>query len=346
MTFPPPLGPVMFDLAGSSLTAEEAGRLKHPAAGGIILFSRNYESPRQLLQLIESIRSIRPEILIAVDHEGGRVQRFRAEFTAIPPAACYRRCRSDLGSFAAAAAEVAGWLMAAELRSFGIDFSFAPVLDVDSNVSQVIGDRSFSDEPEEVTLLAAAFHSGMRRAGMSGVGKHFPGHGSVAEDSHRALPVDGRRWDEIRQRDLEPFRVLIEAGLEGIMPAHVLYPVCDGLPAGYSPFWIGEILRRRLHFRGAVFSDDLSMGGAEFAGDFCSRARTALCAGSDMVLVCNSPDQVDAVLESVAGSYDPGIPTRLAAMRGKFPVDRDTLLSSRAWKEAVEAVTQLTGSVA
>lgn len=337
---PPALGPVMFDLAGLSTTAEERRRLVHPSAGGIILFSRNYQDPEQLERLIGEIRGIRPEILIAVDQEGGRVQRFRAGFTLLPPAARYHRCPPDSDLRAADVAEAAGWLMAAELRAFDIDFSFAPVLDVDGCSSEVIGDRSFSEEPGEVILLAGAFLRGMRRAGMAGVGKHFPGHGFVAEDSHRSLPVDTRRFEAIARRDLEPFRALINDELAAVMPAHVLYPACDHLPAGYSPFWIGEVLRQGLGFSGVIFSDDLSMGGAGVAGDFPARASAALTAGCDMILVCNAPDHVDSVLDATRGPQ-PGNSLRLQTMRGQFPFDRQSLRATPEWQQAAAMIQRL-----
>lgn len=332
----------MFDLAGLALTPREECQLQHVAAGGIILFSRNYENPEQLERLVGTIRRIRPQILIAVDHEGGRVQRFREGFTRLPAAAVYRRAPSDAGLLSVDAAEAAGWLMAAELRSFDIDFSFAPVLDVDNHVSQVIGDRAFSETPDQVTQLAGAFLRGMRRAGMAGVGKHFPGHGAVREDSHESLPIDERSLADIERRDLVPFRALIDAGLEGIMPAHVLYPACDEHPAGFSPFWIGDVLRQRLKFRGVVFSDDLSMGGAGFAGDVAARARAALSAGCDMVLVCNSPTHVDDVLDAVQRDFAPTTPNRLLMMRGRSRIDRHALPTDTAWQEASAAVQRLT----
>lgn len=335
----PTLGPVMFDFAGPAATAEDFRRLEHPAAGGIILFSRNYADPEQLSDLVGSVREIRPEILIAVDHEGGRVQRFRNGFTKLPPAAAYSRCFANPAA-AAAAAESTGWLMAIELRSFGIDFSFAPVLDLDTRFSKAIGDRSFSEDPQEATRLAGAFLRGMHRAGMSGVGKHFPGHGGVAEDSHVDLPVDLRDFAQIEQHDLLPFREVIALGLEGIMPAHVRYPACDDFPAGYSQFWIDAVLRQRLNFRGVVFSDDLSMAGAGFAGGVVDRAQAALAAGCDMVLVCNAPEHVDSVLDAVGGSCSADIASRLATMRGRFPVDRRALTDSALWQDAVSALRQ------
>lgn len=333
------LGPVMLDLAAGSLDSHEARRLEHPATGGIILFSRNFQDLAQLRELIAQIRALRPELLIAVDHEGGRVQRFRSEFTRLPAAAAFRAAGA---AAAAETAATAGWLMASELRSLDVDFSFAPVLDVECGISAVIGDRAFSDDPDETARLAAAFFRGMRRAGMAGVGKHFPGHGSVAADSHHALPIDTRAWEEIHARDLTPFRALIAAGLEGIMPAHVLYPACDAQPAGFSRFWIEEVLRRRLGFTGAVFSDDLSMAGAKTAGGLATRARAALAAGCDMVLVCNVAEAVEPVLDAVADSEPPERQARLQAMRGRFPVDRTQLEQSDAWRHAVAALRNLT----
>jgi len=338
---PKPLGPVMLDLRSLSLSPEEKDKLTHPAAGGLILFSRNYESPQQLMNLVGEIRAARPEILIAVDHEGGRVQRFREGFTRLPPVARYRETADRQSELSEAAAETAGWLMAAELRAVDIDFSFAPVLDVDSGISDIIGNRAFSRDPFEAATLARAFAKGMRRAGMAAVGKHFPGHGGVAEDSHLALPVDHRCLDEIENRDLQPFRALIEFGLEGIMPAHVVYANIDERPAGFSPFWIQEVLRRRLGFDGIVFSDDLSMAGAAFAGNHVERARLALEAGCDMVLVCNMPDAAGEVLESLASHSSAERESRLQRMRGRFSMDRSALLSSENWQRAVELIASL-----
>lgn len=327
----------MLDLAGPRLAPDEKDKLLCPAAGGIILFTRNYESPGQLAQLVADIRALRPELLIAVDHEGGRVQRFRESFTRLPPAARYEAAPDP-----AKAAEAAGWVMAAELRALDIDFSFAPVLDVECGISRVIGDRSFSTDPEVAATLALAFAQGMRRAGMAAAGKHFPGHGGVEGDSHLMLPVDRRSLAEIEARDLLPFRALIEAGLEAIMPAHVVYEQVDERPAGFSPFWIREVLRRRLGFEGAVFSDDLSMAGAAYAGSHVDRARLALEAGCDMVLACNQPEAAARVLEALAGEpADPARTARLERMRGRFPLARAELLASIEWREAAARLASL-----
>lgn len=333
---PMPYGPVMIDVALFEVDSTERERLQHPATGGIILFRRNYESPEQISALIAEIRSIRPEILIAVDHEGGRVQRFREGFTRLPAASVYaREGDEDL-------AEGAGWLMAAELRAVGVDFSFAPVLDVESGISQVIGDRAFGTDPFTVTRMAGRFMIGMHSAGMAAVAKHFPGHGGVVEDSHKALPVDPRALEALESRDLVPFRTLMGQGLEGIMPAHVIYSALDAQPAGFSSFWIQDVLRTRLGFDGAIFSDDLSMAGAAFAGNYPDRARMALDAGCDMVLVCNAPGAADEVLDSLSSlPSDPLRTQRLDRFRGRTAFDRKHLEANPAYKSLSARLSRL-----
>ena len=292
-----PRGPVMLDVAGLELGAEDRVRIVHPLVGGVILFARNFESPAQLAALTASIRALRdPAPLIAVDHEGGRVQRFRTGFTAIPP-------MRTLGEWwdrdvAAAVAEAArlGRIIAAELIAHGVDFSFTPVLDLDHGASAVIGDRAFHRNPNAVAHLADALCRGLRAGGSVAVGKHFPGHGFVSADSHHDIPVDERELPTIEKDDLVPFGALIRRGLEAIMPAHVIYPAIDAQPAGFSRIWLQEILRGRLRFDGMIFSDDLSMAGAHGAGDIVARADAAWAAGCDMVLVCNDPDSADALL--------------------------------------------------
>jgi beta-N-acetylhexosaminidase len=333
MTTTPSLGPVMLDVEGLTLAAHEIDRIRHPNTGAVILFARNYESPEQVETLIKSIRQTRSgEILIAVDQEGGRVQRFQNGFTRLPPAARYAE-KSEL-------AQAAGWLMASELLAVGVDFSFAPVLDVDCGISQIIGNRSFSTDPELAAELASAFRQGMRAAGMAATGKHFPGHGAVAPDSHLALPVDERDLDSIRRKDLLPFIRLIAEGLEGVMPAHVVFSAADPRPAGFSPFWIQQILREELQFTGAVFSDDLSMAGASWAGDYPERARMALAAGCDMVLVCNNPVAAEQVLEALPVAREPLRENRLAAMRGKPQFNRAQLLNSVQWRQISDQINQ------
>jgi len=329
-------GPVMIDIEGLSITQDEHLRLEHPATGGVILFGRNYASPSQIRALIASIRAIRPSLLMAVDHEGGRVQRFRDGFTKLPAAADYERL-DDLQLV-----EDAGWVMASECLAVGIDFSFAPVLDVESGISQVIGDRAFGRDPATVSRLAGAFVRGMRNAGMAAVGKHFPGHGGVIEDSHLALPVDHRTLNELKDWDLLPFADLITAGIEGIMPAHVIYDAVDAQPAGFSSYWIQTVLRGQLGFKGAIFSDDLSMEGAAFAGGPIDRAMLALEAGCDMVLVCNAPRSAEAVLEAL-GSPSPddlkgGRLDRLRGHRSRVPED---LFNHPRWQSTVQRLQSL-----
>ncbi|ORU90356.1 MAG: beta-N-acetylhexosaminidase [Cycloclasticus sp. symbiont of Poecilosclerida sp. M] len=297
---PQSLGPLMVDIEGLSLTQVDKELLCNPQVGGVIFFSRNYESVEQLTHLCDEIHQLRsPSLLIAVDHEGGRVQRFRQGFTAIP-------CMQKLGGLyvkdpqaALDAARETAWLMAAELREVGVDFSFAPVLDIDYGCSEIIGDRSFSSDKKIIAEIAAAFHLGLQDAGMASVGKHFPGHGAVAPDSHIALPVDTREFDEIFQHDIYPFQQLITSGMHGIMPAHVVYETVDSLPVGFSEFWLQNVLRQRLKFEGVIFSDDLSMHGASVIGDFAQRAKQAFSAGCDMALVCNDRAAVEAILNTI-----------------------------------------------
>lgn len=328
------IGPVMLDVAGLSLTQHEQEVINHPNTGAVILFARNYESPEQLIDLIKSIRAVRSgDILIAVDQEGGRVQRFQKGFTRLPPACCYADA-SDL-------AETAGWLMAAELLAVGVDFSFAPVLDIDCGISQVIGNRSFATDSLIATKLASAFRKGMNKAGMAATGKHFPGHGAVAADSHHAIPYDDRDLASIRAKDLQPFKTLIAEGLEAIMPAHVIYQNIDPNPAGFSPFWIQTILRQELGFSGVIFSDDLSMEGASFAGDHPERARRAQDAGCDMLLVCNNPAAAEQVLDALPITQNLEREQRLATMRAKPLMNRAELLLDTHWQQASTLIKQL-----
>ncbi len=294
---PTPLarGPLMVDVGGLSLTAEDREVLAHPLVGSAILFSRNVDTPEQIAALTAEMRAVRPELWIAVDQEGGRVQRFREGFTRLPPMRSFGHQYDQDPAAAIAAARHCGELMAREVRGVGVDFSFAPVLDLDMGVSGVIGDRAFHTRPEPAIALVRAFMQGMKAAGMMTIGKHFPGHGSVAADSHLALPVDDRSWADIEAYDLRPFAAL--AGeLDGIMPAHVVYPQVDPLPAGFSEFWLKTVLREQLGFKGLIFSDDLCMEGAVGVGPMQERVDVALAAGCDVVLVCNNRPEVLGLL--------------------------------------------------
>ncbi len=337
------LGPLMTGIAGPSLLAQERERLRDPGIGGVILFTRNYESPAQLTRLSGELHDLRtPALLVAVDQEGGPVQRFREGFTRLPPptrlGARYRRDPEA----ARRVAEQCGWLMAAELRATGVDLSFAPVLDLDRGVSAVIGERALHRDPEVVAELARCYVRGMQRAGMAAVGKHFPGHGAVTGDSHRTLPVDPRPMADLEQEDLVPFERLIHRSIPAIMAAHVLYPAVDPQPAGFSRHWLHEVLRGRLGFQGAVFSDDLGMAAAGVAGDHPARARAALAAGCDMVLLCNELEAVPVVLRALQGHRDPAAQLRLARLRGaRHAPDWARLRASPAWHEAVDALAAL-----
>jgi beta-N-acetylhexosaminidase len=329
------IGPVMIDLEGPTLAEYEQDMLRHPNTGAVILFKRNFIDPGQVAALIRDIRAARNgELLIAVDQEGGRVQRFQQGFTRLPPAAAYAGQAHEL-------ARDAGWLMAAEILAVGADFSFAPVLDVDCGVSEIIGNRSFAQDPLLAGAVASAFRSGMNAAGMAAVGKHFPGHGAVALDSHLTLPIDERDLDSIRARDLLPFKRLIAEGLEGVMPAHVVYPQVDTQPAGFSARWIREILRQELGFNGAVFSDDLSMEGAAIVGDFATRAQLAQRAGCDMLLVCNNPRAAGQVLEALPIADDAIRERRLLAMRGKAALSAAQLHGNPRWQTLSRRLNEL-----
>lgn len=295
-----PLGPVVLDPQGAVLTEDDRRRMLHPAAGGVVLFSRSYENPDQLQALTQEIRALRePQLLIGVDHEGGRVQRFKEGFTALPPMRALGRLWDRDREAGRAAAHAAGYVIAAELAAHGLDFSFTPVLDLDYGSSTVIGDRALHFDPLAAGALAAALIGGLDEGGMPAVGKHFPGHGYAVADSHVAVPIDDRPLAEIRRKDLPPYVAAIKAGLAAVMPAHVIYPCVDSEPAGYSRVWLQDVLRTQLGFGGLIFSDDLSMAGARSAGNFGARARAALAAGCDMVLLCNDPRGQERLLDAL-----------------------------------------------
>jgi beta-N-acetylhexosaminidase len=294
------MGPLMLDVSGFELTHEEIDILDHPLVGGLILFSRNYHDQKQLSDLVRHIRTVtRNDILIATDHEGGRVQSFRQGFSDIPAMGSIHLQTDEDIQQSGYLCEQFGWLMAAELLAFDIDISFAPVLDI-HGVSAVIGDRSFHQQPDIIVQLASKFIKGMHRAGMSATGKHFPGHGNVLEDSHIAMPIDHRSRKDIFALDMAIFKSIHQLGLlDAVMPAHVIYPDVDDLPAGFSQTWIKQILRQDLDFNGVVFSDDLSMQGAVQMGNILDRAELAITAGCDMVLVCNDPNGAINVIDGL-----------------------------------------------
>jgi len=331
-------GPAVVDVLGKALTDEDRVRLRHPAAGAVILFARNYESPSQLQALTQEIRRLRePALPICVDHEGGRVQRFREGFTAIPPMRELGRLWDRDRDAGRMAAHATAYIIGAELAAHGMDFSFTPVLDLDYGASSVIGDRALHYDPLAVGALAAALIGGLAAGGMGAVGKHFPGHGYAAADSHIAVPTDDRPLAEILRKDLVPYAPAIQAGLAGVMPAHVIYPRIDAEPAGYSRVWLQDILRDKLGFGGLIFSDDLSMAGASTAGGVAGRARAALAAGCDMVLLCNDPEGQERLLRSLEASA-PVPPERLARMRHRGGRD---LRRSVAFREAQGALGRL-----
>ena len=330
------LGPVMVDLQGLELQPDEREMLQHPAVGGVILFSRNYESPEQVRALTAQLHAIRqPPLMIAVDQEGGRVQRFRDGFFRLPPVGRLGALYDEDRARGLNTACEAGWLMASEILSVGVDLSFAPVLDLDRGVSAVIGDRAFHRDPEAVTELALAYQRGMHEAGMASVGKHFPGHGAVVADSHHDLPEDSRSYADLEMEDMIPFQRLSVNGMNGVMVAHVLYSHIDNQPAGFSSYWLRGVLRRTLGFQGVIFRDDLSMGGAEWAGDQVQRAQLALQAGCDMVLVCNQPERAAEVVESLSDYHDPAAQLRLARMHGKAFPEPGELHRNRRWQAAI-----------
>jgi len=342
------LGPLMVDLAADYMSAKEKELLLSPQVGGVILFSRNFSSVERLIKLIEEIHELRhPRLLIAIDQEGGRVQRLREGFTQLPAINLLGQIYDSEPKRAAELATVSGWLMASELRSIGIDFSFAPILDLNYGVSQVIGDRAFHKDPEVVSLLAIRYVQGMRNAGMQAVGKHFPGHGAVTADSHIELPTDIREFQDIAMQDLVPFKRLIDNGLAGLMSAHVVYENVDPEIATFSKLWLQDVLRKQLEFNGVIFSDDLSMkaalcdgqGDGEDNDEYLLRTQKALDAGCDMALICNSSENACLVAEQLGDYNNPASQMRLTRMHGgKDPKSYQDLRSSKEWKRAVSQV--------
>ncbi|WP_035884897.1 beta-N-acetylhexosaminidase [Cupriavidus metallidurans] len=334
-------GPVVLDVVGKELTAEDARRIAHPLTGGVILFARNFESRAQLVALTRAIREVRDDALICIDHEGGRVQRAKTDgFTHLP-------AMSRLGALwdrdVLAATKVAmacGYVLAAELRACDIDLSFTPVLDLDYGRSGVIGDRAFHADPRAVTMLANHLTHGLLLAGMANCGKHFPGHGYVEADSHVAIPVDERGLDEILSQDARPYDWMGPA-LASVMPAHVIYPKVDPNPAGFSRYWLQDILRTQLGFEGVIFSDDLSMEGASVAGTVTQAARAALEAGCDMVLICNHPDRADQLLNELDVSIGKASQRRIRKLFGRRkPLDWNKLQQDGEYRAALRLLKE------
>jgi beta-N-acetylhexosaminidase len=328
-------GSLMVDVAGTWLTAEDRHLIRQPQVGGLILFARNIEHPRQVRDLCASIRAIRPDLILAVDQEGGRVQRLRQGFVRLPAMGHIGEAAS--GERAQRLAKACGWIMAIEVLAAGLDLSFAPVLDLNHGRSAVIGARSFGGEPAVVTALAGAFIEGMNQAGMAACGKHFPGHGWAEADSHVAIPVDERPLDVLRAVDMQPFMALRHR-LAALMPAHVIYPAVDDRPAGFSARWLQGILRGELGFDGVIFSDDLSMAGAHVVGDAAARIEAALVAGCDMGLVCNDRAAAELAL-SATQRLNVTPPPRLAGMRRRAVVTTDYRQHPN-WLQALGALRQ------
>jgi beta-N-acetylhexosaminidase len=330
----------MVDVAGLELTPEDRDVLRHPLVGSVILFTRNYANSDQLTRLVADIHAVRsPALIVAVDQEGGRVQRFRPGFSALPP---LRRIGHEYDldpKHGLTLARSMGWLMAAEVRAHGVDLSFAPCVDLDYGVSEVIGDRAFHAKPEAVAQLALAYMAGMKDAGMAATAKHFPGHGAVVADSHQSLPVDRRDWQGLAD-DVLPYRRLIANGLPGIMVAHVMFPAEDSAPASLSRRWIQNALREELRFEGAVFTDDLSMGGAAEYGDIVARAQAALAAGCDVLPVCNDRAAVAELLDGLDHEIQPSSHLRLVRMRGKASPDPGELYAGETWRASRELLAR------
>ena len=348
--------PIVLDIAGTALDADDRRRLRHRLVGGLILFARNWQHRAQLTALTAEIKALRPDLLICVDHEGGRVQRFRSDgFTHLPPMRAFGEAwlhdepgQPGSGAMrATAAATACGYVLAAELRACGVDFSFTPVLDLDHGPSGVIGDRAFHRDPRIASLLAKSLMHGLLLAGMASCGKHFPGHGYVAADSHTEVPVDTRTLNALLADDALPYAWLSDT-LSSVMPAHVIYPKVDRRPAGFSPRWLQDILRGRLGFTGAIFSDDLSMQGASVAGTPTEAGVAALNAGCDLVLLCNQSLDGGAALDALIDGLDTALARerwhrsddsearRLALLPQVAPLAWDELMHHAPYRRALD----------
>lgn len=340
------MGPIMMDVLGTSLTEEDKELLNHPLVGGLILFTRNFQSPEQLSELVRNIRLFaRKPLLIAVDHEGGRVQRFREGFSSIPAMGKLFDYADQNIADAKHLAKQSGALMALEVQAVGIDISFAPVLDI-NGISDVIGLRSFHQQPEIITPLATAFIEGMQSVGMKATGKHFPGHGSVQADSHVDLPIDHRSYQEISSIDLLPFKQLISEGrVDALMPAHVIYPDVDKKSVGFSRVWLQDILRCQLKFNGVLFSDDLSMEAASSIGGYVERSEAAQDAGCDMLLLCNNRSALVNVIDNAKLQHNKMSEQRVASMLKQNDFSWSSMKEMPLWQELSQSNTQLLARV-
>ena len=334
----------MLNIEGTTLTDEDTDLISSPLVGALIFFARNYQNREQLLALVSQIRKVRPDLILAVDQEGGRVQRFRDEFEPLPS---LQKIGDLARSLADELEEICfsfGWLMAADILSVGIDLSFAPVMDLDRNSCPAISDRSFSEDPKEASRMCRAYIRGMNEAGMAATAKHFPGHGKVTADSHKELPVDLRSMDELRSQDLLPFLEL-SSEYQAIMPGHLKFPQVDAQSVGFSSYWLQNVLRREMQFNGVIFSDDLTMEGAAASGSYAERAKLALDAGCDMLLVCNNREGAKEVLsflqqrfaqETDAHALEQRVESakRLEAMKAQKTISRDSFLRSKTYNRA------------
>jgi len=339
-------GPLMVDIEGLQVTEVEVEMLCHPLVSGVILFARNFESVSQLTDLVQQIRDVRdPRLYIAVDQEGGRVQRFHGEFSELPALRGLGHLYDADQAAAIETSEALGWLMAAEMKSVGIDISFAPVLDLDRSISEVIGSRAFAAGSEAVSTLARAYVKGMNKAGMAATGKHFPGHGSVKADSHVALPIDERPFSIIEQEDLVPFKELITADIQAMMVSHVIYPDQDTMPAGFSSHWVKNILRKSLKFNGIIFSDDITMQAAASVGDHVQRAKLAVLAGCDCVIACNDTEGRNLILDKLdMTSIDAQSTVRdsgFASLKTESPLSFAELKKNALWSHAHDRIEHL-----
>jgi beta-N-acetylhexosaminidase len=331
----------MIDLRGTAIADDEREWLKSPLVGGVILFTRNFESREQLTRLVAELHEIRqPPLLVTVDHEGGRVQRFKEPFFRLPPFRSLGRLHDEDPAAALKTAEQFGWLMAAELRAVGIDMSFTPCVDLDLGLSEVIGDRALHADPKVVAALARRIAKGAKRAGMATTAKHFPTHAGARSDSHTEFAVDRREYEQLAD-DLAPYRDLIANNLQAVMIAHVSFPAVDETPASLSKWWIEEQLRGALGFGGAVITDDVSMVGAAVVGSVEERVRRALAAGCDLVLLCNSPEAVPGVLAAIDGYSNPPAALRLTRLHGRGGATWDALHASSEWRKAKAAIGPL-----